>query len=171
MNFMPNVILVDQNDNPIGQMEKLEAHKKAKLHRAISIFIFNDKGELMLQQREKSKYHSGGRWTNTVCSHPMPGEETIEAAHRRLQEEMGFDTDLKKLFSFSYKKEFENGLTENEYDHVILGHYNDNPIPNPEEVETWEWASVDNISEDIKNNPEKFTYWFKIAFPKIIEFL
>ena len=166
---MPNVILVDENDSPIGEMEKLEAHKKKRLHRAFSIFIFNDQKQLMLQQRALDKYHSGGLWTNTVCSHPAPGEETIDAAHRRLQEEMGFDTDLKEIFTFSYKREFSNGLTENEYDHVFVGRYNDAPTPNPEEAETWKWATKKEISEDLQKNPDKYTYWFCIAFPKVID--
>lgn len=166
---MPDVILVDQNDNPTGTAEKLEAHRNKQLHRAFSIFIFNDKDELLLQQRATSKYHSGGLWTNTVCSHPMPGENTLDAAHRRLNEEMGFDTDLKEVFAFSYKKEFDNGLTENEYDHVIIGRYNKDPIPNPEEAESWKWVSEEEVKRDIENNPGKYTYWFKIAFPKVLD--
>ena len=166
---MPSVILVDENDNPIGEMEKLEAHEKKRLHRAFSIFIFNDQKQLMLQQRALDKYHSGGLWTNTVCSHPAPGEETADAAHRRLQEEMGFDTDLKEIFTFSYKKEFSNGLTENEYDHVFIGTYSDAPTPNSEEAETWKWATEKEVSEDLQKNPDKYTYWFGIAFPKVID--
>ena len=134
---MADVILVDENDTPIGICEKLEAHKKKLLHRAFSVFIFNDKNELLLQRRAISKYHSGGLWTNTVCSHPAPGEDTISAAHRRLVEEMGFDTEVKEVFTFSYKHEFDNGITENEFDHVIVGKYNNDPISNPEEVEEW----------------------------------
>lgn len=165
---MPDVILVDENDNPVGTCEKLDAHRRKLLHRAFSIFIFNDKKELLLQRRAISKYHSGGLWTNTVCSHPAPNEDTIAAAHRRLVEEMGFDTDLKELFTFSYMHEFDNGITENEFDHVILGRYNADPIPNPEEAEEWKWATEDEINFDIKENSDKYTYWFKIAFPKVM---
>ncbi|OGC47493.1 isopentenyl-diphosphate delta-isomerase [candidate division WWE3 bacterium RIFCSPHIGHO2_01_FULL_35_17] len=164
---MADVILVDENDTPIGICEKLEAHKKKLLHRAFSVFIFNDKNELLLQRRAISKYHSGGLWTNTVCSHPAPGEDTISAAHRRLVEEMGFDTEVKEVFTFSYKHEFDNGITENEFDHVIVGKYNNDPISNPEEVEEWKWATREEVLIDIKENPDKYTYWFKIAFPKV----
>ena len=164
---MADVILVDEKDNPIGTCEKLEAHKKKLLHRAFSIFIFNDKNELLLQRRAISKYHSGGLWTNTVCSHPRPSEDTISAAHRRLVEEMGFDTEVMEIFTFSYKHEFDNGITENEFDHVIVGKYNEDPVANPEEVEEWKWATREEVLLDIKENPDKYTYWFKIAFPKV----
>lgn len=168
---MPNVILVDENDSPVGEMEKLEAHKKKLLHRAFSIFIFNDSKQLLLQKRDSNKYHSGGLWTNTVCSHPAPGEKTLDAAHRRLQEEMGFDTDLNEIFTFKYMHEFDNGITEHEYDHVILGTYNNDPIPNPEEAEDWKWLSIEEVLKSIETEPEIYTYWFKIAFPKVAESL
>jgi isopentenyl-diphosphate delta-isomerase len=166
---MNKVILVDENDNPTGEMEKLEAHQKAVLHRAFSIFIFNDKGELMLQKRADRKYHSGGLWTNTTCSHPAPGKETKNEAVNRLKEEMGFTTDLDKLFTFKYKKEFDNGLTEHEYDHVFIGHYDDNPNPNPDEVGDWRWISPKKLIEDINTNPEKYTFWFKQIAQKVLQ--
>ena len=158
------VILVDKNDNPIGKMEKLEAHEKALLHRAFSVFIFNDKEELMLQQRALSKYHSPGLWTNTCCSHQRFGESNIEAGKRRLMEEMGFSVDLEEITSFIYKAPFDNGLTEHELDHILVGHYNEKPNPNPEEVEDWKWMTVNDVKQDITDNPQNYTAWFKIIF-------
>jgi len=128
---MVQVILVDKNDNPIGTEEKLQAHKDAKLHRCFSILIFNSDGKMMIHQRQKGKYHCGGLWTNACCSHPRPGECTLDAAHRRLVEEMGFDTELEELFSFTYKAEFPNGLAEHEFDHVFKGVFNGTPKPDP----------------------------------------
>lgn len=160
------VILVDENDKQIGVMPKLEAHKKAVLHRAFSVFIFNDKHELMLQQRALKKYHSPGLWTNTCCSHQREGESNIEAGKRRLQEEMGFVTDLKESISFIYKAHFDNGLTEHEYDHVLLGHYNDEPKINEDEVANWKWVALDDVNKDLKTHPEHYTAWFKIIFDK-----
>ena len=165
------VILVDKDDKPIGQMEKLEAHEKALLHRAFSVFIFNDKDELMLQQRALSKYHSPGLWTNTCCSHQRHGESNIDAGKRRLQEEMGFSVDLEEVTSFIYKAPFDNGLTEHELDHVLVGYYNHNPSPNPEEVESWKWVSVAEIKQDIIDNPTIYTAWFKIIFEKYLNSL
>lgn len=160
-----NVILVDELDNEIGSEEKIKAHKKGLLHRAFSIFIFNKKGELLLQQRAKSKYHSGGLLTNTVCSHPLPNENISDAVTRRLKEEMRFDTELKEIFSFIYKSEYENGLTEYEFDHVFIGYYNSNPIPNIEEVENYKWVTMEYLKKDIEENQTKYTTWFK----KILE--
>ena len=131
------------------------------MHRAFSILIFNNKKELLIHKRESSKYHSGGLWTNTVCSHPKPGEKTEDAAHRRLKEEMGFDCPLKELFHFIYKAKIKN-LIEHEIDHVFVGFYNGDPNPDPEEIEDIKWISIKEIKEDIKNNPDKYTYWFKI---------
>ncbi|MFN2261233.1 MAG: isopentenyl-diphosphate Delta-isomerase [Psychroflexus sp.] len=160
------VILVDEHDNELGTMEKIEAHEKAKLHRAFSVFIYNDKNELMLQQRALTKYHTPGLWTNTCCSHQMLNESNIDAGKRRLQEEMGFKTDLKETISFIYKAPFENGLTEHEYDYILVGRYNDEPNINPEEVNDWKWISLDDLESDIQKNPEKYTEWFKIIFEK-----
>ena len=160
------VILVDEKDNPLGIMEKIEAHEKAKLHRAFSVFIYNSKNELMLQQRALTKYHTPGLWTNTCCSHQKLEESNIEAGKRRLQEEMGFSTELKETISFIYKAPFENGLTEHEFDYILVGEYQNDPQPNPDEVHDWKWMSLDNIENDIKKNPSLYTEWFKIIFEK-----
>ncbi len=161
-----NVILVDRNDRPIGLMPKMEAHEKALLHRAFSVFIMNDKGETMLQQRAAHKYHSPLLWTNTCCSHQREGESNIEAGKRRLMEEMGFDTELKELFSFIYKAPFDNGLTEHEFDHVMIGHFNDEPKINSEEVADWKWMYPEDIKNDIEKSPGNYTAWFKIIFDR-----
>ena len=163
------VILVNENDEQIGLMPKLEAHEKAVLHRAFSVFIFNDANKLMLQQRAKGKYHSPGLWTNTCCSHQRDGESNIEAGQRRLQEEMGFVADLEESISFIYKALFDNGLTEHEYDHVLIGKYNDEPIINCDEVEAWKWMSLESVKEDIEKQPDLYTAWFKIIFDKFYE--
>jgi isopentenyl-diphosphate delta-isomerase len=165
------VILVDPNDNPIGTMNKMEAHEKAVLHRAFSVFILNDKNEVMLQQRAAHKYHSPLLWTNTCCSHQRVGETNIEAGKRRLFEEMGFTADLKELFHFIYKAPFDNGLTEHELDHVMIGYSNENPVINPEEVESWKWMSIEAIKEDMTANPNDYTVWFKIIFDEFYHFL
>ncbi|PWL37294.1 isopentenyl-diphosphate delta-isomerase [Flagellimonas aquimarina] len=161
-----NVILVNENDEPIGLMPKMEAHEKAVLHRAFSVFIMNNKGETMLQQRAKDKYHSPLLWTNTCCSHQREGEANVEAGKRRLQEEMGFTTELKELLSFIYKAPFDNGLTEHELDHVMIGYYDENPIINPSEVEDWKWMHPSDIKKDISTNPDDYTAWFKIIFER-----
>jgi isopentenyl-diphosphate delta-isomerase len=163
-----NVILVDENDAFIGVMEKLEAHQKGKLHRAFSVFVFNNKKELLLQKRALTKYHSGGLWTNTSCSHQRLGETTLEAAHRRLQEEMGFDCDLSISFSFVYKTDFMNGLCEHEFDHVLIGHYDGAIAFNPEEVSDYKYMTLNDIQHDLDLYPEQYTYWFKIAFDTIV---
>ncbi|WP_299324752.1 isopentenyl-diphosphate Delta-isomerase [uncultured Maribacter sp.] len=165
------VILVNENNEQIGTMAKMEAHEKAVLHRAFSVFITNDRGEIMLQQRAASKYHSPLLWTNTCCSHQRVGETNIEAGKRRLQEEMGFQAELKELFSFIYKAPFDNGLTEHELDHVMIGTYDSEPNINAEEVEGWKWMSPEDIKEDISNNPNEYTAWFKIIFDKFYEHL
>jgi len=152
-------------------MEKMEAHEKALLHRAFSVFVFNQKGELLLQQRALRKYHSGGLWTNTCCSHPRPNEDTLAAAHRRLQEEMGFDTELTKAFDFTYKADFSNGLSEHEFDHVFIGTYEGLIEPNFDEVESYAYRSLTTIDIAIKTNPDFFTEWFLIAFPKVLSWL
>jgi len=168
---MEKVILVDQYDNPIGEMEKMEAHEKAVLHRAFSVFVFNQNNELMLQQRALTKYHSPGLWTNTCCSHPRTGETLLEAGHRRLQEEMGFDCKLEKIFDFIYKAELDKGLTEHEFDHVLVGRFTESPRINPDEVHHWKWMSMEAIAADMQSNPDSYTIWFKIAFDRVNEFL
>lgn len=164
---MEEVILVDKYNNQIGICEKLKAHKEARLHRAFSIFIFNSKGDLLLQQRAKEKYHCGSLWTNTVCSHPRPNETLDNGVHRRIKEEMGFDCELKELFSFVYRAEFENGLTENEYDFVFIGKYdNESIMPNPDEVMDYKWISITDLKDDVLKNPKKYTPWIKIILEK-----
>ena len=160
------VILVDEQDNDVGVMEKLQAHQEGLLHRAFSIFIFNDKDELLLQQRSLSKYHSAGLWTNSCCSHPRPNETIKDAANRRLFEEMGVSCDLKIVTNFIYKTPFENGLTEHELDYILIGYTNSNPIINKEEVENFKWVLKDTVKKDIQVNPHLYTSWFKIALEK-----
>jgi isopentenyl-diphosphate delta-isomerase len=169
MNEKQEVILVNEKDEPIGTMEKIEAHRKAVLHRAFSIFIFNSKGEMLLQQRALNKYHSAGLWTNACCSHPAPGEATADAAHRRLQEELGFYTGLEKIFDFTYQTAFDNGLIEHEFDHVFTGVYEQRINPNPEEVKDVCYKSLDDIQQSLQTHPQKYTSWFHIAFPKVKE--
>ncbi len=158
------VVLVDENDNQIGLMPKMEAHEKAVLHRAFSVFIFNEQGELMLQQRAAHKYHSPLLWTNTCCSHQRNGETNLEAGKRRLQEEMGFVTNLKEVFSFIYKAPFDNGLTEHELDHVLIGYFEDKPNINKEEAEDYKWMLLEDVKSDIEKNSSIYTEWFKIIF-------
>lgn len=165
---MEYVILVDEKDNQLGLMEKMEAHEKGLLHRAFSVFLFNSKGEMLLQQRAISKYHSGGLWTNACCSHPRDGEKTIDAAHRRLEEEMGFDCAIEKAFHFIYKSALDNDLTEHELDHVFIGQYEGVIKPNPEEVETYKYIAVPELVEDVKNNPQNYTEWFKICLDEVL---
>lgn len=163
------VILVNEKDEQIGLMPKLEAHEKAVLHRAFSVFIFNDKNELMLQQRALGKYHSPGLWTNTCCSHQRDGESNLEAGKRRLEEEMGFVVDLTESVSFIYKAPFDNGLTEHEYDHVMLGNYNGTPQINRDEVASWKWMALEDVKTDILLHPDSYTEWFKVIFDKFYE--
>lgn len=144
----------------------MEAHEKAILHRAFSVFILNKEGQLMLQQRALHKYHSPGLWTNTCCSHQRMGETNLEAGARRLQEEMGFETPLEELFSFIYKAPFDNGLTEHELDHVLLGHHNAVPEINTEEVASWKWMDLDQVAKEIITMPDQYTVWFKIIFDR-----
>ena len=166
---MERVILVDKDDTPQGTMEKMEAHEKGVLHRAFSVFIFNSNGEMLLQQRAFSKYHSGGLWTNTCCSHPREGEATIEAAHRRLQEEMGFDCEIKKAFDFIYKKELDKGLTEHELDHVFIGEFEGEFCFNPEEVNAVVYMPVKEVLNEVAQAPENYTEWFKICLSEVIK--
>jgi len=163
------VVLVDKQDNQVGLMPKMEAHEKAVLHRAFSVFIFNDRGELMLQQRAAHKYHSPLLWTNTCCSHQRDGESNVEAGKRRLEEEMGFVTEVKEVFSFIYKAPFDNGLTEHELDHVMVGKFNGVPQINKNEVEAYKWMTLADVKSDIAQNPETYTEWFKIIFDKSYE--
>lgn len=166
-----DVILVDEQDMPVGAMEKMEVHQKALLHRAFSIFIFNERGEMLLHKRADKKYHSGGLWTNACCSHPRPGEDTLAAVGKRLQEEMGIVTDIKKAFDFVYRAELDNGLTEHEFDHVFTGVYSGEIVPDKEEVSDYCYKAIDEIKDSIRSHPQKYTEWFKIAFPKMEAYL
>jgi isopentenyl-diphosphate delta-isomerase len=166
---MEKVILVNEQDEQLGVMEKIKAHETATLHRAFSVFIFSHTGEMLLQQRAASKYHSAGLWTNACCSHPRPGEETIAAAGRRLNEELGFKTELHKIFDFTYKADFSNGLTEHEFDHVYVGKYNGTITPDKKEVSNYTYKSLPEIESNLQLHPQKYTAWFHIAFPKIKE--
>ncbi len=163
------LIIVDENDNQISTGEKLKIHRQGILHRCFSIFVFNSEGNLLLQKRSRSKYHSGGLWTNTCCSHPRAGEAIEIEVHRRLKEEMGFDCNLKELFSFIYKAELDNNLTEYEYDHVFSGVYDGEIIANPEEVEDFRWIKPALLLKEINSEPKRFTVWLPIALKKIIE--
>ena len=165
------VILVNEKDEQIGLMPKLEAHEKALLHRAFSVFVLNSKNEIMLQQRAAHKYHSPLLWTNTCCSHQREGETNIQAGSRRLYEEMGFKTELKELFHFIYKAPFDNGLTEHELDHVMIGYSDIDPYINSDEVERWKWMGIDEIQKDMKASPESYTVWFKIIFEEFYHYL
>ena len=165
------VLLVNPQDEVIGTMEKMEAHEKALLHRAFSVFVLNKNGEIMMQKRAAHKYHSPMLWTNTCCSHQREGESNIAAGKRRLQEEMGFQVDLKELFSFIYTAPFDNGLTEHELDHVMIGYYQDAPIINTEEVDSWKWMSLEAVVVDLEKNPSDYTAWFTIIFKKFYHHL
>jgi isopentenyl-diphosphate delta-isomerase len=167
MHEYDQVILVDSEDRETGVMEKMEAHRKGLLHRAFSVIVFNKEGQMLLQQRALSKYHSAGLWSNTCCSHPRPGEDTHAAANRRLLEEMGFECELKEIFTFRYRAELENGLTEHEIDHVFIGTYDESPQINLEEAESWRFADVEEIAAEFATNSEKYTYWFKILFDQL----
>ncbi|MBW2979071.1 isopentenyl-diphosphate Delta-isomerase [Candidatus Woesearchaeota archaeon] len=164
------VVLVNKEDKELGTEEKIKAHKQGKLHRAFSIFIFNSKGEMLIQKRARNKYHSGGLWTNACCSHPKPNEKLEDAAHRRLKEEMGFDCALKEIFFFTYKANLGNNMIEHELDHVFFGIYNGKVHPNPKEVEDFKWVDLTTLTKDIKRNEKRYTYWFKIAIPKVIKY-
>lgn len=164
------VVLVDKNNRKIGVEEKIKAHKEGKLHRAFSIFIFNSNGELLIQQRAKTKYHSAGLWSNTVCSHPKPNETYLQAAHRRLKEEMGFDCKLKKLFCFTYKAKLTEGLIENEYDCVFIGKFDGKPKPNYKEIMDYKWISIKELKKDIISHPNKYSVWFKMVLNRIKSF-
>lgn len=158
---MEEVILVNEKDEPIGLMEKILAHQEGRLHRAFSVLIFNEKNELLIHQRAKDKYHCGGLWTNACCSHPREHETTLDAALRRIDEEMGFSCSLFHVDEFIYKAEFDNGLTEYEYDHIFIGYYNDNPVPNPLEVHDWKYVNITMLEKDMALHPHNYTPWFK----------
>ena len=158
------LILVDEENNIKGYGEKLEVHKKGLLHRAFSIFVVNENGELMLQKRAIEKYHSGGLWANTCCSHPLKGEEREDTIHKKLVQEMGFDCDLEPLFKFIYRAELDNNMIEYELDQVYIGFYEDDPKPNPEEVCEWKWMDVEMLKNDMQRSPEIYVYWLKAAF-------
>ncbi|MBC8051584.1 MAG: isopentenyl-diphosphate Delta-isomerase [Sphingobacteriaceae bacterium] len=165
------VILVDEADREIGSIEKMEAHKLGLLHRAFSIFIINNNGEMLLQRRALSKYHSPGLWTNACCSHPQPGDLTIDAANTRLNEELGFQCELVEIASFTYKTNFDNSLTEHEFDHVLLGLYSGEINPDKEEVEEYKWISIEALESDLNILPRNYTFWFHIAYPLVRDFL
>ena len=166
-----HVILVTPEDQVLGTMPKMEAHEKAVLHRAFSVFVLNERGETMLQQRAAHKYHSPLLWTNTCCSHQRMGETNIEAGRRRLREEMGFETELRELFSFIYKAPFDNGLTEHELDHVLLGYYSGTPDINPEEVAGWKWMGLEEVRKELEEAPENYTAWFRIIFNRFYDYI
>lgn len=168
---MTHVVLVNENDEPIGVMEKMEAHREPHLHRAFSIFLFNQDNEMLLQKRALCKYHSGGLWTNACCSHPLPDEAVDNAAHRRLKEELGIGAPLRKAFHFTYQAAFDNGLYEHEFDHVFIGSYSGELQPDPAEVADYCFKSIQEIKEDLKTVPEAYTPWFKIALPYLEEYL
>jgi len=163
------VILVDVDDCEIGVMEKMEAHKQAVLHRAFSVFLFNPQGKMLLQQRALTKYHSAGLWTNTCCSHPRPGETLDDAVTRRLMEEMGITAKVSKAFDFIYQAELTDNLNEHEFDHVFIGNYDDEVRPNHLEVANFVYQSIEEVEANLQSHPEKYTVWFKIAFPKVVE--
>jgi isopentenyl-diphosphate delta-isomerase len=160
------IVLVNDKDENIGSIGKLEAHQKGLLHRAFSIIVWNEQNEILIHQRALGKYHSEGLWTNTCCSHPKVGETVLEAAHRRLQEEMGFDCELEQKFHFIYQVELDNQLIEHELDHVLLGKFNENPNPNPQEVQDFHWITLEELKREIAQNPDRFTFWFKEIIQK-----
>lgn len=162
------IILVDKNDTEIGPIEKLEAHQKGLLHRAFSVFIFNSKGQLLMQQRADGKYHSAGLWTNTCCSHPNYGETTLAAIHRRMKEEMDMEAEVEFRFKFTYQALLENNLTEHEIDHVYFGFSDEHPTINPEEAKNWKYISMEELEKELTAHPENYTAWLKICFPEVL---
>jgi isopentenyl-diphosphate Delta-isomerase len=159
---MEMVILVDKDDNQIGTMEKMEAHRKGELHRAFSVLVFNSEGEMLLQKRARSKYHSGGLWTNACCSHPLPGEKIDDTIKRRVKEEMGIDVQPKFLYKFLYRTDLDQNLIEHELDHVFVAAFDGKPALNKHEAEDWKFANVDWLKADMARNPSEYTYWFKL---------
>ena len=163
------VILVDEHDNPIGIGAKLPTHERGELHRAFSVFLINGAGEILLQQRATNKYHGGGLWANSACGHPRPGEETVAAARRRLQEEMGIEAELEPVFAFTYRAEMDRGLVEHEIDHVMIGFADDLPHPNPAEVAAWRWMSPESIRRELATDPDRYTPWFEPALEGLLD--
>lgn len=161
------VILVDEKDREVGTIEKMQAHREGKLHRAVSVIIFNTKKEVLLQKRASVKYHSANLWSNTCCSHPRPGESNMDAAKRRLYEEMGIHCELQEMFNLTYNLKLEDGLKEHEYDHVFAGISNDVPLPDPMEVSDWKYVKVEELSKQLKEHPERFSEWFHLIFEHI----
>lgn len=157
------VILVDERDREIGRAEKMQAHREGRLHRAFSIFVFNDAGLLLLQKRAAAKYHSGGLWSNTCCGHPRPGETVAAAARRRLREELNFACELREVSQFLYRVEFDNQLIEHEFDHVLIGRFSGEPVPEPSEVDDWRWCEVEELRRDLCARPGAYTYWLRLA--------
>ena len=162
------LIRVDTFDRELGTIEKLAAHRDGILHRAFSVFVFDNDQRLLLQRRARGKYHSGGLWSNTCCSHPRAGESVLDAAHRRLPEEMGFDCPLREVYGFTYRAALDHGLVEHEYDHVLVGRYQHDPVPNPDEVEDWRWVRVDEVTAWLTERPDIFTAWFKPALEGLL---
>ena len=158
------LILVDAQDREVGFKDKLEAHVEGALHRAVSVFVFDAERRLLLQKRARTKYHSGGLWSNTACGHPRPGEPTLTAARRRLREEMGFDCELREAFEFLYRAELDGELVEHEYDHVFVGTHEGAPAPDPSEVEDWRWVTLDELRRDLRAAPRRYSYWLKTVF-------
>lgn len=163
------VVLVNERDEEVGVQEKLRAHVEGKLHRAFSVFVFNEQGQLLLQQRHPAKYHSGGLWSNTCCSHPRPGEPVAEAAQRRLQEEMGIACALDRRFGFVYRSRLDGGLYEHEYDHVFVGRYDGAPAPHCDEVAHWRWVHPEALRADVAAHPGRYTYWFRLVYERVLE--
>jgi isopentenyl-diphosphate delta-isomerase len=157
------LILVDAQDRELGVKEKMEAHVEGALHRAFSVFVFDSEKRLLLQKRARTKYHSGGLWSNTACGHPRPGETTLAAARRRLHEEMGFDCELREAFEFLYRAELDGALIEHEYDHVLVGTHEGNPAPDPSEVEDWRWVTMDELRRRLSDEPQSYSYWLKVV--------
>lgn len=163
------VILVDEHDREVGSEEKERAHREGLLHRAFSVFVFNSRGDLLLQRRAPTKYHSPGLWTNTCCSHPRPGESVEAAARRRLREEMGMECELRVSFPLLYRAELDRGMTEHEYDHVLVGECDRDPVPDPDEVDGWAWVAPDVVRREVAERPDLYTYWFRLALPRLLD--
>ena len=164
---MEQVIIVDEGDRETGTMEKIEAHRQGRLHRAFSVFVFNAQGDLLLQKRAETKYHCGGLWTNTCDGHPRPGEDTVEAARRRLREELGFECELKETFTFRYHAGLDHDLIEHEVDHVLIGHFDGHPNPDPAEASDWKWIGMKALAKDMQERPEQYAPWSRIAVDQL----
>jgi isopentenyl-diphosphate Delta-isomerase len=160
------LVLVDKHGRELGVGEKLKTHIEGTLHRAFSIFVFDDTGRLLLQKRAQTKYHSGGLWSNTCCGHPRPGEQTFSAAKRRLREEMNFECEMHEFFTFRYRAKLPNNLIENEYDHVFVGKFNGSPAPDITEVEDWKWMSLPELTKNLRKKPSEYSYWLREALKK-----